>query len=211
MHLSSALPFILFLLISACTYGPEKDMVSIGNIAAKPQSHELAFTVDYRRIRDATGFAAFPNGGIPKVIAREARVYVCDIDRASIKRIAQVPDFGGIPNPGSVWIHGWLGGFLYFSLNGYGRDSQGGDDFNRPYNYVYRVSESGTLTRVDHLPDGVAIQRNTGPEGETPFLRYSRGRLDIEITADAIASGQDATARVIFPPGSTEPVLKPMN
>jgi hypothetical protein len=199
--------------LSACTYGPEQSTAWITDVSAQPGSHNLALSVDFRRFRNATGIAAFPNGGIPKVLESEARIYLCRLDAGVIRQLAAVPEYADIPSGPSVFIEGWNGTDLYFRLHGYERGASGGDDLDRPIRYFYRVSEDDALTRVSALPGDLSEQRNSGPAGAPPFLRYGGGHRDIDIAIDARLSevrlsegGVDA--RVFFPEGSLEPMLE---
>ena len=202
--------FLLGVLIalSACTYGPEQSTARITDVSAQPGSHNFAFSVDFQRFRSATGIAAFPNGGIPKVLESEARIYLCRLDAGVIRQLAAVPDYDDIPSGPSVWIEGWKGSDLYFRLHGYERGAYGGDDVDRPIRYFYHVSEDDVLTRVSALPGDLSEQRNSGPAGAPPFLRYGGGFRNIDIAIDARLSEGGVAARVFFPEGSVEPVLE---
>jgi hypothetical protein len=153
----------------ACTYGPEQSTAHITNVAIRPGTHDLAFAVNFRRVREATGINAFPNGGNPRVLDREARVYLCHLDQGIMRQLAAVPDYNGIPTSDSVWLVGWKGSDLYFRLHGYERGAYGGNDHDRAIGYFYRVSEAGVLTRVAELPGDLATQNNSGPAGAPPF------------------------------------------
>jgi len=194
--------------LSACTYGPEESTAHITNVATRPGTHDLAFGVDFRRIRQPTGINAFPNGGIPRVLEREARIYLCRVDEGVMRELAAVADYDGIPSSAGVWIAGWKGGDLYFRLFGYERDASGGNDLDKPVSSFYRVSDDGVLARVSELPEDLAIQSNSGPAGAPPFLRYSLGHRDIEIVIDGRLSERGADARVVFPENSAKPLLQ---
>lgn len=203
-----ALAVAVLLLLAACTYGPERTELRPGNVMAKPQSHELAVTLEYWRVRDPTGaLNTFPNGGVPRVMHREARVYRLDLDQGSAERIATLPDFGGIPQPQSVWIAGWQGDDLYFSVFGLGRDRHGGDDPSDERRSWFRVTEDGALSEIDAPPAGLESGRNSGPTPSPPFLRWSAGHLDVEIAIDARLSETSQTARLRFDPQTGEPQL----
>ncbi|NGX16253.1 hypothetical protein, partial [Wenzhouxiangella sp. XN24] len=181
---------------------------SLGNVVAKPQSHQLAVTLEYRRVRDPTGFLnTFPNGGIRQVIHREARVYLCDLGRGTAELVATVPDFGGIPNPKSAWIEGWQADALYFRLFGYGGDRRRGDDLSDERRLFFRITPDGRVIEIHELPEGLERGRNSGPAQSPPFLRWSAGHLDVEIAIDARFSETTRLARLTFDPETGEPRL----
>jgi len=201
-----AVPAILIL--AACSYGPEHTALSLGNVVAKPQSHQLAVTLEYRRIREPTGFLnTFPNGGIHRVTHREARVYLCDLDRGTAELVATIPDFGGIPKPKSVWVGGWQADALYFSLSGYGEDRGGGDDHADERRLFFRITADGGVIEIGKLPAELERGRNSGPAQSPPFLRWSAGHLDVEIAIDARFSETTRLARLTFDPETGEPRL----
>lgn len=201
-----AVPAILML--AACSYGPERTALDLGNVVAKPQSHQLAVTLEYRRVRDPTGFLnTFPNGGIRKVMHREARVYLCDLDRGTAELVATIPDFGGIPQPKSVWIQGWQADALYFSLFGYGGDQRSGDDLSDERRLFFRITADGGVAKIGKLPADLERGRNSGPAQSPPFLRWSAGHLDVEIAIDARVSETTRRARLAFDPETGEPRL----
>jgi len=201
-----AVPAILIL--AACSYGPERTDLSMGNVVAKPQSHQLAFTLEYWRVREPTGFLnTFPDGGMRRVIYREARVFLCDLDRGTVELVAAIPDFGGIPHPKSVWIQGWQRNALYFSLFGYGKDRQGGDDLSDERRLFFRIAPDGRVSEIGELPAGLEQARNSGPTESPPFLRWSAGHLDVEIAIDARVSETSRLARLTFAPETGEPRL----
>jgi hypothetical protein len=201
-----AVPAIFML--AACSYGPERTVLALGNVVAKPQSHQLAVTLEYWRIREPTGaLNTFPNGGIPQVIHREARVYLCDLDRGTAELVATIPDFAGIPNPKSVWIEGWQANALYFRLSGYGGDRRSGDDLADERRLFFRITPDGRVIEINELPAGLARGRNSGTPQSPPFLRWSRGHLDVEIAIDARLSETTRRAHLIFDPETGEPRL----
>jgi hypothetical protein len=182
--------------------------MSLGNVVAKPQSHQLAVTLEYRRVREPTGFLnTFPNGGIHQVIHREARVYLCDLDRGTAELVATIPDFGGIPHPKSVWIAGWQGNALYFSLFGYGIDRRDGDDHSDERRLFFLIAADGRVSEIGELPADLERAHNSGPAESPPFLRWSAGHLDVEIAIDARVSETTRLARLTFDPETGEPRL----
>ncbi len=203
-----ALAVSAIFMLTACSYGPERTYLRLGNVATKPQSHQLAVTLEYWRVKDPTGaLNTFPNGGIPKVIYREARVYRFDLDQGTAERVATLPDFGDIPHPKSISLAGWQGDALYFSVFGYGVDRRGGDDHRDERRLLFRITDDGALTEIDQLPAVLESGRNSGPAQSPPFLRWSAGHLDVEIAIDARLSETTHTARLSFDPETGEPRL----
>ncbi len=176
----------LLAVLTACSYGPERLHLSLENAVAKPNSHTFAVAVEVSRVRDPVGFVnTFPNGGVQDVLAVEARVYLIDIDTASIDLVAHLEDFGGIPNPKSVSVSGWRDDALYVSLFGYGGYSSGrGDHLEDPRHVYFGVLPSGRIEQIESLPEKIARERQTGPLQTPPFLRLSKGHLDISIGID---------------------------
>lgn len=196
------------LLLAGCSYGPERTAVGLGNVVAKPQSHQLAISIEYWRVQEPTGLLnTFPDGGKPRVIDREARVYLCDLDGGTVELVAAIPDFAGIPHPKSVWIQGWQRNALYFSLFGYGKDRQGGDDLSDERRLFFRIAPDGRVSEIGELPAGLEQARNSGPTESSPFLRWSVGHLDVEIAIDERVSETSRVARLTFAPETGEPRL----
>ena len=196
------------LMLAACSYGPERTVLRQGNVVAKPESHQLAVSLEYQRAREPTGFlSTFPDGGKPRVISREARVYLCDLERGTVELVAAIPEFGGIPQPKSVWIAGWQADALFFSLFGYGKDRQGGDDLSDERRLFFRIDPGGRVREVGELPPGLEQAGNSGPVESPPFLRWSVGHLDVEIAIDARVSKTTRLARLTFAPDTGEPHL----
>ena len=105
-------------LLAACTYGPAQDYVTVENLAINPDGSRLAVVVKYERYRVATGLAAFPDGGVPRVLAQRADLYVVDL------RSRTLLYSGGLPAPAThrlsfnPWLIGWDGDTLYFQITG---------------------------------------------------------------------------------------------
>jgi hypothetical protein len=129
------------------------------------------------------------------------------LDRGAIELVAAIPDFGGIPQPKSVSVHGWQSGALYFSLFGFGGNARVGDDRSDERHLFYRVTADGRLEETDHLPASMERAGNSGPSASPPFLRWSRRHLEVEIAVDARLSETTAVARLTFDPESGEPHL----
>lgn len=195
-------------LATACGYGPERTYLELHSFVAKPQSHQFAAALEYRRVKDPTGVInTFPNGGVGKVLFSEARIYLGDLDSGAIHLVATIPDFAGIPQPKAVQIEGWVADTLYFSLFGYGGNAWDGDDLSDERRIFYRATADGRVDRVNDVPPQRERQSNTGPERSPPFLRWTRGRLDVEIAIDARVSETVEMARLTFDTQTGKPRL----
>jgi hypothetical protein len=205
-HLVAPLMVLMVLGLGACSYGEPRTVVYMHNALVRPDSHILAVAVDLQRVEEPTGFLnTFPNGGRRRVLERKARVYIVDVDIETISLAAEIDEYDGIPQPSQVWIEGWLGSALCFSLFGYGGDDWSGTDNSDKRRLNYCVDEDGALLRLDALPDGVVSERGSGPLGEPPFLRLSKGHNDLDIGIDARPS--DTAARLWLDEKTGEPNL----
>ena len=95
-------PFIAImgaLIVSGCTYGPEQDY-SRFNGAALLSDGRVA--VSHHRLtgRPATGFAAFPDGGVPRYTRDWHSIFIVDGD-GTTRRIARF-EGGGLPASGAI-------------------------------------------------------------------------------------------------------------
>lgn len=176
---------VAMVVLAGCSYGPVHTAVDLGNAVVRPGSHVFAMSGKWQHQRDPEGFVAtFPDGGKPQVLGVEARVYVVDVDRRVIARVAQIPGFAGIPQPKQVWIEGWNEGHLYFTLFGYGGSLLTGDDLSDERRLHFRVTSAGEVGRVSQLPAQVHRQPESGPLGDPPFLRLSKGHSEIVVGVD---------------------------
>ena len=111
-------PVLAAVVLVACTYGPTEDHLTVQNVALKPDATLLAVVVKYERYRQATGLAAFPDGGVPRMLEQRADLYVIDL------RIRMEVYRGEIPAPPnrrlafSPWLVGWAGDHVYFKITG---------------------------------------------------------------------------------------------
>lgn len=191
-----------------CSYSDVRTDARIDNALARAGTHSFAVAVNFRRVREPTGVLnTFPNGGVPKVLEHEARVYLVDVGRQTVTLAARIVDFADIPQPKSVRVEGWRDDALYFSLFGYGGDARRGDDLSDPRSLIYAVDSSGQLRRVDALPDDLVQERASGPLGKPPFLRLSKGYGSIDIGIDSRPRVSADAARFVLDADSGQPRL----
>lgn len=195
-------------LLTGCSYSPERNYVEIGNAVSRPDTYTFAVAVEYRRFQSPTGFLnRFPNGGIPRILERDARIYSVDLDTRTIELRAEVEDFAGIPQPKHVRIEGWRDDFLYFSLFGYGGDQRTGDDLSDERRLIYVIDTKGGFQRVNTLPTDLTRTRNSGPLPQPPFLRLSAGHRDIDVGIDGRPYQAERRARFVLDDQTGEPLL----
>lgn len=112
----AAIPLVL--MASACTYGPAEERSAVQNVAIKPDASRVALIVKYERFRNATGLAAFPDGGTPKMLDQRADVYVVSLpDRQVLSKYRlTAPESHRVAfNP---WLMGWDGETLVAKVTG---------------------------------------------------------------------------------------------
>ena len=198
--------------IAGCSYSDERVHVNIENALARPDSHVFAVAVHYMRVQHPTGFLnTFPDGGTWRVLKRKARIYIVDADSQAITLAAEIDEFGGIPKPKQVWIQGWQGSDVYFSLLGYGGDVRAGDHPSDKQRLNYRVSAQGQIHRIDSLPKNLTSARNSGPMGEPPFLRLSKGHNVVHVGVNGAPYREERTARFWLDEKTGEPHFSSAN
>ena len=69
----TAVATIFAVLALGCTYGPAEELALVQNVALRSDGKVLAAIVKYEHSRPATGFAAFPDGGVPREPPRLSR------------------------------------------------------------------------------------------------------------------------------------------
>jgi hypothetical protein len=185
--------------MAGCTYGPAEDRVTVQNVALSPDAALLAVVVKYERYRQATGLAAFPDGGVPRVLEQRAHVYVVDL------RARRQAYRGEMPAPAnhrvafSPWLVGWAGDGVYFKVTGCA-GSPGSECYGPLVGTsLFTLLPDGRITPVGASPPLVlnSTQREAGryvsagvePYGvsvstqpgvpRTPLLRFAGLRLEV--------------------------------
>lgn len=204
-----ATSWLILLPLTGCSYGPERLQIELENAIAKPNSHIFAVSVEVWRVQDPKGFiSTFPNGGVLKVNAKEARIYVVNVEENAIELVARMEEFDGIPQPKSVGVNGWQGDTLFFSLFGYGgHDWRTGDDMSDIRHQYYRIVPGGNVERMEIAPTGLAREFDSGPVGPPPLLRLSKGHLEVKAGVDGRSGQSKRTVRFALDPITAEPAL----
>ena len=147
----------------ACTYGPAEDHVTVQNVSLKPDATLLAVIVKYERYRQATGLAAFPDGGVPLTLEQRANLYVIDLrSRSELYR-------GELPAPKNrrlsfnPWLVGWASDLVYFKITGC--EGSPGSECYGPLvgTSLFTLSPVGQITPVVALPSLVLIGTLNNP------------------------------------------------
>ncbi len=174
----------LLLLLPGCTYGPVQERATIATVEERFNTHTLAVALNWTRYRDPTGLSAFPDGGLPRVLAEEARFFLCDADSHVARLVARILKPHEMESGFSGWIAGWGPNCFYASVSGRRYSWRHGavGPVNRRF---YRIGLDGTVSKMSGIPDGVQREPETGINlpGETTFLRASASsdRIDLRL------------------------------
>lgn len=165
----------------ACTYRDPEIYADIENVRAKPGTHFIAVAVKYLKWQWPSGINAFPNGGVPRVLEQEARIYLGDVNRpADFQRLVLTFNPKEYPNI-APWILGWQEDTVYFQVSD--ATSSGEENKAAPTQY-FKWNEAQGLKRIDAVPEQLAFQPNTGPRPSGRFLRYSKGHDTLDVLTD---------------------------
>ena len=104
--------------LQGCTHGSPTQLVRVPNVALSPDGAFLGAIVMAERSRPATGLAAFPDGGVPQVLAQRADLYVVDLRGDSLLFRGDVVPSERHRVAFSPWLVGWKGDRLYFRITG---------------------------------------------------------------------------------------------
>ena len=183
------------LFLGACSYGPERVITTVENAVAKPGTHTFAVAVDFKVLQFPTGsLNTFPSGGIPRIIKKEARIYLVNVADQSFELVASIENYDGIPQAKRVSVNGWVDGSLYFTLSGYGGNSWQGDDLNDERRLRYKISPSGKIQRLVRKPEQVEAESGPNQSERPPFLSVhtSFGRVTAWIDGMSVHDGRKA-------------------
>jgi hypothetical protein len=144
-------------LTTGCTYGTPEDHVNVQNVALRPDGTRIAVIVRYRRTRPPTGLSAFPDGGVARVLAQRADLYVVDLRSRTLAYRGEVPAPPDHSVSFSPWLMGWEGDTVYFKITGC-PGSPGAECYGPLVRTsVYALSATGQLARARSLPTPVLV------------------------------------------------------
>lgn len=190
----SIVSFVL-LLVTCCTYGPEEERVSLGQIVGVGDSYQALIVTQYERFRPPTGLAAFPDGGKSRVVERRARLYLVDASKRSVSLLTEQAAPDSLWESFSLSVRGLMGDTVsYLHLSGCPKNGECYPGLRRSLNL--RVTRAGQVEAVAEIPaaarlPGVMLARR---EGEEHYVRFS-------------SDGNIVTAR-FEEGGSYEPLLE---
>ncbi|TVS01792.1 MAG: hypothetical protein EA413_13660, partial [Cyanobium sp. PLM2.Bin73] len=95
-----------------------EEQVRVQNVALSSDGRFLAAVVKYQKIQPPTGLAAFPDGGIPRLLEQRADLYVVDLPAQSIVFEGTVVAPANRSLAFSPWLVGWAGDRLYLQITG---------------------------------------------------------------------------------------------
>ena len=161
----------------SCTYGPPELMLRIENAKFKPESNLIAVVIHYKKNRWPTGIInTFPNGGVPKVLVSEARVYLCDADTLTVKKLASIEQSDQLKHGFSPWIVGWKEDALVLQLTGMAGTSRA--DYDAGLNKeIYLVDLQGNITPLSEKPK--TLTSSTQSERNSPRLSAINDKLEV--------------------------------
>ena len=169
----------VFLFCSSCSHGKVNVRAQIQNTRAKADSYQIAVAVQYQKFQNPTGaINTFPNGGIPKMLDQKAKIYLCHVETLEIKLAAAVPikSLSGW----SVWILGWQGNDLYFSVTG-----QESNNLKNHVKFYYKIDANSQLSEVKDLPKGLVSQKKSGPHPKgASYVKVSSDSYTIDVRTD---------------------------
>ena len=193
-------PILATALLAACTYAAPEDHVTVQNLAINPDGSRLAVVVKYERYRVATGLAAFPDGGVPRVLIQRADFYVVDLQSRALVYSGELPAPSAHRLSFSPWLIGWDGDTVYFKVTGC--PGKPGDECWGPLvqTSMFTLSPPGTiapaalrssppklLSSIDGVgryvsvgtePYGVSISKALGAT-RVPLMRFAGVHLEV--------------------------------
>ena len=175
----------LCLSASACTYGPPHHRVWIQQAEGRPETRTFAAIVWSEVRREATGLAAFPDGGVPKLTEQAVTIYVADVDRRTARRVGQIRIPRDMELSHEPFLPGWRGSSFFVQISGCPNPHAECNDKNLN-RAAYRVDEDGTITRVDSVPRPLEREPGMGARapGERVYVRVSATRDTVRVRTE---------------------------
>lgn len=149
----AALSMVILMPTTGCTYGQPLLHIAIANHVMAPDSGRTAFAVHAIRLREATGLAAFPDGGVPLVLNEGVAVYLCDLATLKVDRVWQQDRPARFRSGFGPWVGPWTKDGIYFSVRGYTTSTTDPAAFRR---IDYRLGREGLDSSVTVPPLGAA-------------------------------------------------------
>lgn len=167
---------LLTYLLTSCTYGPLRIKFYIESTKERLGTYELAVIVSYWQGYYGTGF-----GGPPVGLPRWTRdhyslVYLCDVEKRTIKRLAKIDISWMTRSNFRSFIKGWKDESFYFYFKGCPAIKQcNTGDENTIY---YRMDRSGNYATIDRFPEGFYNPINNKLEEDFLFeaSAFTRGK-----------------------------------
>ena len=149
----------------ACTYGPAETHQRVQNAALNADGTRVAVMVKIESYRPATGLAAFPDGGVPKMLLQEAHLYVVDVVSPAVEQRIPVTAPRQHRNSFNPWLIGWDGDSVYMQIPGCAGEP--GDECWGPLvtRTVLRLQPGGDLAPTSDVPRLRLASRAEGPNG----------------------------------------------
>lgn len=174
---------IIAMITLGCTYGPAKDSVTVQNVALRSDGRVLAAIVKYERSSPATGLAAFPDGGVPRVLDQRADLYIHDVETKSMLFQGSIPAPLDRGNSFSPWLIGWANDRVYFKITGCSGSPGSECHGHLLGTSIFTLSEDGSIVESE-APASITLQSkvfdatklvSVGTESHGVSVRYERG------------------------------------
>lgn len=171
--------------MTACTYGPPRQRIWIEQAEGRPETRTFAAIVWSEIRSEATGIAAFPDGGVPKIRDQSVALYVADVDRGTVRRIGQIQIAPEMKNSHQPFLSGWKGSSFYVQVSGC-PDLHAERNDAQLRRAAYRIDEDGAIARVDSVPRALEREPGMGARapGELVYMRISASRDTIYVRTD---------------------------
>jgi hypothetical protein len=138
--------------LAACTYGPTETHRRVQNVALKADGTRVAVLVKIESYRPATGLAAFPDGGVPKMLLQAAHLYVVNVVSPVVEQRIPVKAPRQHRNSFNPWLIGWDGDSVYMQITGCAGEP--GDECWGPLvtRTILKLQQGGDLVPASDVP-----------------------------------------------------------
>ena len=178
--MATALAAATLVVIAAtgCSYGPPTWRHQVMNAMPQPHQRHFAIVVLSTLAREPQGLAAWPDGGKERIESQVARLWFCNPETGSVRRMSQVPRPKPIRSEYSAWIVAWdsTGEYPSLYLDVRGRAGETSDtDVLRYLLKVEIAPDTSKAFAVPFIPVGVAPLPPIGPLHGGVELQVSAG------------------------------------